>query len=248
MQNPIRTALQQGKPSVGGWLNLASPLAAEVLASIGVPWLTVDTEHTPFDMDLTTHTFRAIESRGAIPLARAWDHDVATVTRLLDAGAYGVILPHVSSPQQVEPLAAATRYPPQGTRSAGTSRCITLGAVNQYYDEFNEHVLCIPQIEDMEGVGNAQAIAELDCVDIGFIGPNDLSRAMGVQLGDDAHEDAIQQILAGFKRAGKPCGLPVGDGKTARRRIDEGFRFISISNDLKLMREKAEIEFEGLLG
>ena len=87
MQNSIITTLAEGKTSVGSWLNLASPLAAEVMAAAGFGWLVVDAEHTAFDMDLIAHTFRAIEARGAIPLARAWDHDPVTVARLLDAGA-----------------------------------------------------------------------------------------------------------------------------------------------------------------
>ncbi|MAE61198.1 MAG: hypothetical protein CMJ49_07560 [Planctomycetaceae bacterium] len=246
-ENPIKTTLAAGKASVGGWLNLGSPLAAEVLGGIGVPWMTVDCEHTPFDMNLTAHTFRAIEARGAIPLVRAWDHDVSTISRLLDAGAWGVVIPHVSTPEQAATFASATRYPPRGTRSVGTSRCITLGDTNEYYNVFNDRVLCIPQIEDMEGIGNAQAIAEIPDVDIGFLGPNDLSRSMGAAMGSDAHEKALADFREGCAAAGKPCGIPVNSGAIAKQRIAEGFSFISIANDLKLMREKADIEFEGFL-
>ena len=98
MENPVRETLSRGEASVGSWLNLASPLAAEVLASIGFPWIAVDAEHSPFDLDLITQTFRAIEARGSIPLVRAWDHDPVTVARLLDAGAHGIVFPHVSTP------------------------------------------------------------------------------------------------------------------------------------------------------
>ena len=86
MQNSIKEKLAAGQPSIGSWLNLASPLAAEVMASAGFEWLAVDAEHSAFDLGLATHTFRAIEARGAIPLARTWDHDPVTAARLLDAG------------------------------------------------------------------------------------------------------------------------------------------------------------------
>ena len=87
MNNSIRQALAAGQPSIGSWLNLGSPLAAEVMAAAGFSWLCVDAEHTACDMESIAHTFRAIEARGAIPLVRAWDHDPVTAARLLDAGA-----------------------------------------------------------------------------------------------------------------------------------------------------------------
>ena len=116
MHDTIRETLASGQPSIGSWLNLGSPLAAEVMAAAGFSWLVVDAEHTAFDMQLIAHTFRAIEARGAIQLVRAWDHDPVTAARLLDAGAYGIVFPHVSTPEQAEKLAKAMRYPPRGTR------------------------------------------------------------------------------------------------------------------------------------
>ena len=130
MKNSIITTLAEGKSSVGSWLNLASPLAAEVMAAAGFPWLVVDAEHTAFDMDLIAHTFRAIEARGAIPLARAWDHDPVTVARLLDAGAWGLVFPHVSTPEQAERLAAWCSHD-DFVSDYGT---LCLARSNAYYD------------------------------------------------------------------------------------------------------------------
>ena len=104
MQNPIKEKLSSGQPSIGSWLNLASPMAAEVMAAAGFEWLVVDAEHSPFDLGDIAHTFRAIEARGAIPMARAWDHDPTTAARLLDAGAWGLVFPHVSTSEQAEKL------------------------------------------------------------------------------------------------------------------------------------------------
>ena len=233
MQNSIITTLAQGKCSVGSWLNLASPLSAEVMAAAGFPWLVVDAEHAPLDMDLIAHTFRAIEARGAIPLARTWDHDPVTVARLLDAGAWGLVFPHVSTPEQAEGLARAMRYPPRGTRSMGSGRCITIAP--DYYKVANDQVLCIPQIEDMHGIENAEAIARVDGVDIGFLGPLDLAASMGVEPGHPDHEAALQRVREGCARAGKPSGIPTPDAATARRRIAEGFQFITVASDLRML-------------
>ncbi len=237
MNNTIKETLANGQPSIGSWLNLGSPLAAEVMAAAGFSWLVVDAEHSAFDMQLIAHTFRAIEARGAIPLARAWDHDPVTAARLLDAGAYGIVFPHVSTPQQAEKLASAMRYPPRGTRSAGTGRCVTIAP--NYRQVFDDIALCIPQIEDMEGIDNAEAIARVEGVDIGFLGPGDLAMSMGVEAGHPDHEAALQRFREGCQRAGTPSGIPVKDAVGARARIEQGFHFIDINNDLRFLEAAA---------
>ena len=238
MRNPISETLAAGQPSIGSWLNLGSPLAAEVMAAAGFSWLCVDAEHTAYDMESIAHTFRAIEARGAVPLARAWDHDPVTVGRLLDAGAYGIVFPHVSTAEQAQRLAEAMRFPPRGIRSAGTGRCATLGS--DYRSVFNDLVLCIPQIEDMQGIDNAEAIASVEGGDIGFLGPNDLAMSMGVEPGHPEHEEALLRFLGGCQRAGTPCGIPTKDAASTQTRLSQGFRFIDINNDLRILQGAAE--------
>ena len=237
MTNPIRETLAAGEPSIGSWLNLASPLAAEVMAAAGYGWLAVDAEHTYYDMELIAHTIRAIEARGAIPLVRAWDHDPVTIARLLDAGAWGLVFPHISTPEQAEGIVRAMRYPPVGTRSVGTGRCQTISP--DYRKSANDLILCIPQIEDLEGIENGEAIARVKGVDVGFLGPADLAMSMGVEPGHPDHEAALQRFREGCKRAGVPSGIPVSDGASARRRIEEGFQFIDLSNDMHFLAAAA---------
>ena len=240
MHNIIRQTLASGGPSVGSWLNLGAPLAAEIMAAAGYPWLCIDAEHTPYDMDSIAHMLRAIESRGALPLVRAWDHAPQTAARLLDAGARGICFPHVSTPEQAQSLARSMRYPPRGIRSIGSSRCSTLSP--DYRTRADDDLLCIVQIEDMEGIGNAEAITRIADVDIGFLGPTDLAASMGVAPGSDEHEAALQSFREGCARAGKPSGIPVADGDTARRRIREGFQFIDLSSDMTLLQTGAAME------
>ena len=240
-ESPIRQALDAGRPSVGSWLNLASPLAAEVMAASGYPWLCVDAEHGPFDLDSIAGTFRAIEARGAVPLVRAWDHEPATAGRLLDAGALGIVFPHVSTPEQAEQLASSVRYPPRGRRSSGTGRCVTLSP--DYRGRCDDAILCIPQIEDMEGIENSEAIAAVEGIDVGFLGPGDLALSMGVEAGHPDHEAALQSFRQGCERAGKPSGIPVKSGTEARRRIAEGFLFIDLNSDFRLLEGAARTEY-----
>jgi len=244
--NPVRDKLMRGEVSLGCWLNLVSPMAAEVLAVAGFDWLVVDAEHSQWDMDSLTHAFRAIEARGAVPMARAWSHDPTVLARLLDAGAMGIVLPHTSTPEQAEAAAKAMRFPPRGERSAGSGRATLTHP--DYRKLIDDAVLVIPQIEDMQGVENTEAIMSVAGVDVAFIGPNDLATSMGIpvdrQWKDPRHLDAIAKVLEGAKRAGKPAGVPVADGAAARKAIEQGFLFIDTGSDMRKLRSAAVRELE----
>ena len=243
MKNPIREKLSKGKVSIGSWLNLGSPLAGEVMADAGFEWLTVDAEHTAYDMALIADTFRGIDSRGAVSFVRAWDHDPVTLARLLDAGAYGIVIPHVSTAKQAETIVSAMRYPPVGIRSSGTGRIATFGS--DYKSTANDEILVMPQIEDMEGINNAEAIMSVEGVGVGFLGPGDLSLSMGLEPGHPDHETAIQKFLAACKKVGKPAGIPT-TFEAAQQRIDEGFLMIDVSNELAILSGAARKMVEAL--
>lgn len=208
-------------------------MAAEIMAGCGFDWLTIDAEHSLFDLNTIADTFRAIEARDCVPFVRAWDHDPVTKARILDAGAYGIIAPHVSTPVQAAAIADAMRYPPVGTRSSGTGRA---SALPDYRATIDSQVLVIPQIENIEGVENAEAILAVEGVDVGFLGPNDLALSMGVEPGHPDHEAAIQMVLQAGIKTGKPVGLPVRDVEGVKRRLVEGFRFLDCASDLRLLQ------------
>ncbi|MCE2439239.1 MAG: hypothetical protein J4F39_07425 [Candidatus Latescibacteria bacterium] len=233
MENPVKAKLLRGELSLGGWLNLGSPLAAEVMAAAGYEWLAIDAEHSPFDIPLIADTFRAIEARGAVPLVRTWDHDPVSLARILDAGAYGIIVPHVSTARQAEALVQAMRYPPVGARSAGTGRVAVYG--DDYRRNANDAVMIVPQVEDMEGINNTEAIMSVEGIDVGFLGPGDLALSMGVDRGHPDHEKAIQTFVSGCRKAGKPYGIPERDLEIVRKRIREGFTFLDIASDLRTL-------------
>jgi len=234
MKNPVKAKLLNGEVSLGGWLNLASPLAAEVMAGCGFDWLTCDAEHSIYDLNTIASTFQAVEARGVVPFARVWDHDPVTMARVLDAGAYGIIIPHVSTPEDARMLADSMRYPPVGKRSTGTGRIAALGA--DYTATANAEVLVMPQLEDLEGIDNAEAILSLDGVDVLFIGPADLAMSMGVQPGHPDHEAAILKVAAAGKHVGKPVGLPIRTVEGVKQRIADGFQLIDCASDLRLLQ------------
>ena len=134
-------------------------------------------------------------------------------------------------------LVRAMRYPPRGARSAGTGRIAVLGA--DYRSTADDQILVIPQIEDMEGIDNAEAIMAVEGVDVGFLGPNDLALSMGVEPGHPDHEAAIQKHLSACKKVGKPAGIPIRTVEGIKQRMAEGFQLIDIASDLRLLEVAA---------
>lgn len=248
LPNPVLQKLARGEVSVGSWLNLASPLAAEVMAVAGYEWLVIDAEHSQWDLGLITEGLRAIESQGCVPLVRVWSHDPTAFARLLDAGAMGLVIPHVSTPEQAEAIAKAAHYPPRGERSSGTGRG-TLDA--GWRAQIDDNLLICPQIEDLEGVNNTAEIMAVDGMDVAYIGPSDLALSMGLSSGDaftnPEHADAVAKILEGAQKNGKPAGVPVGSVDLARRVIEQGFTMIDLGSDLRMLQNTAGEQLKAVM-
>ncbi|MBM4435776.1 MAG: 2-dehydro-3-deoxyglucarate aldolase [Actinobacteria bacterium] len=247
LPNPVREKLQRGEVSIGSFLNLASPVAAEVMAVAGYEWLVVDAEHAQWDLGLIVEGIRAIEAQGCVPLVRPWSHDPTAFARILDAGAQGLVIPHVSTAEQARAIAKAVRYTPHGERSAGTGR----GTIApDWRAKINDNLLICPQIEDLEGVNNAAAIMAVDGMDVAFIGPSDLALSMGLSTADafkhPDHVAAIAKILAGAKANRKPAGTPVGTVEIARNAIKQGFQFIDYASDFRILQAAAAEQLKAI--
>ena len=117
--NPVKQKLREGKPTFGTWLSLGNLHAARVLARSGFEWLTVDVEHSPCDWSQAATLFAAIADGGCVPLARVPEGDHYCIKRILDAGAWGIVVPMVDTVEQAKTAIAAAKYPPEGNRSVG---------------------------------------------------------------------------------------------------------------------------------
>ena len=168
------------------------------------------------------------------------------IKRALDAGAWGIVVPMVDTPQQAHAAIAAAKYPPQGTRSVGGGmHSLNFGATpSEYYQRANDEILVILQTESPTGVANAEAIYSLPGCDAIFIGPFDLQSTMRKPDGrpptPEEHEAMIQQTLATAKRVGTPIGIHVLDPETALRRAQQGMKFLAVASDLRMLTSKAE--------
>lgn len=245
-KNPVKAALRDGLPQVGTWLSTGDLMATRVMARTGFPWLTVDMEHSPIDWSQAGALFGAIADAGCVPLARVprGDHDL--IKRVLDAGAFGIVVPMVNTVEQAREAIAAAKYPPTGTRSLGG----TLHAINfdaspsDYFKRANDEILVILQTESPEGVKNAEAIYSLPGVDAIFVGPVDLTAQMrnadGVDPSPDEFEAMLQRVLAAGKKVGTPVGLHVQSIEAVKQRIAEGWQFIALGSELRMMTHTAQ--------
>jgi 4-hydroxy-2-oxoheptanedioate aldolase len=230
-------------PHLGTWLKIPAPDTAEIAAAAGFDFVVVDLEHTVLSLE-TAYTLIAISSaRGVTPLVRVPDHRPSTIQRVLDAGAAGVLVPHVDTPEEAAAVARATRFPPLGTRgSGGTSRAGQWGRLPrvEYVDFGNTRALCLPQLESEMAMRAADRILAVDGVDGILVGAADLAMEMGRGPGDPEVTRLIDTVLATATRAGKPCGFALGaDAARARELAAQGFGFLVLSNDSSMLAAAA---------
>jgi 4-hydroxy-2-oxoheptanedioate aldolase len=245
-RNPVKAALKAGKPQVGTWLSFGNVLATRLMARVGFPWLTVDLEHSPIDWSDAGILFGAIADAGCVPLARVPRGDHDHIKRVLDAGAWGIVVPMVDTIEEAKTAIAAAKYPPVGNRSLGGSlHAINFGATSgEYYKHANDEILVVLQTESPRGVHNAEAIYSLKGIDAIFVGPVDLTAQMRDENGKDPSpeelEAMLQRVLAIGKKVGTPVGLHVQTVEAVKKRIAEGWQFLAVGSELRMMLAEAQ--------
>jgi 4-hydroxy-2-oxoheptanedioate aldolase len=241
--NPVKQALKTGQPSVGTWLSLGSITAARFLARSGFAWLTLDIEHSLVDWETAAHIFASVADAGCTALARVPANRHDHIKRVLDNGAHGVVVPMVNSRDEALAAVAACKYPPVGNRSVGGS----VHALNfqttaaDYYAKANDELLIVLQCEHIQAVEDADKIFSVPGIDAIFVGPNDLAASMrgkdGSPPSGEATTQALKHVLSTCKKYDVAPGLHCASGEEARHRIEEGWQFIAIGSELKMMLE-----------
>jgi 4-hydroxy-2-oxoheptanedioate aldolase len=239
--NPVKQALKAGQASVGTWLSLGSITAARFLARAGFEWLTVDLEHSLVDWETATHMFASIADAGCIALARVPANRHDHIKRVLDNGAHGIVVPMVNSRAEAEAAVAAALYPPAGNRSVGGSvHALNFGTdANDYYAHANDQLLVVLQCEHIQAVEDADAIFAVPGINAIFVGPNDLAASMrgpdGRPPGGEAMSQALRHVLATCRQHGVAPGLHCGSADEARLRMEEGWQFVAVGSELRMM-------------
>jgi len=241
-ENILRTLWEQGAYAVNGWLSLPATFSAEVMAHQGWDSLTIDLQHGLIDYQAAVGMLQAISTSRTVPLVRVPWLDPAIIMKVLDAGAYGVICPMINSAAEAAAFVAACRYPPAGTRSCGPIRAnIYAGA--DYIAHANRTIIVMAMIETRSGLDNLDAILSVEGLDAIYVGPSDLSLALGHEPRLDPVEavvvKAIQDIAARARKKQVVPGIHTASPAGAQKMIEQGFQFVTISSDVRLLVEKA---------
>lgn len=238
--NHFKRALKQGKPQIGLWSHLCSPISTEILGHCGLDWLVLDMEHSPNEIDTILAQLQALKGSPTMPVVRPPWNDMVMFKRLLDIGAQTLIVPYIQNEEEARNAVAYTRYPPHGVRGfAGSPRASGYGRIKDYAQRCSEETCLLLQIETLEGLRNLESIANVDGVDGIFIGPGDLSADMGY-LGQPSHSEVVKVVEDAFRRiraCGKAPGILVGGEELTRNYLAMGGLFVAVGADQNVLRD-----------
>ena len=242
-ENRLRGIWKSGGAVVNGWLGIANGFSAETMAHQGWDSLVIDLQHGVIDYAGMVPMLQAISTTNTVPIVRVPWLEPGILMKSLDAGAYAVICPMVNSREDAEKLVAYTHYAPQGTRSFGPIRALLYGGAD-YAKYANETIVTFAMIETAKALENLDDILTTPGLDAVYIGPSDLSLALGcTPVFDDVDPpvaEAIDRILARAKAHGVVAGIHNGTPESALKRIAKGFQFVTISSDARLMAAGAQ--------
>lgn len=241
--NAFKAALARRQAQIGLWVGLASPYAAELLATTGFDWLLIDGEHAPNDVPSVLAQLQAVAPYPVSAIVRPVDGSTPLIKQYLDIGVQTLLVPMVHSAAQAEQIVAATRYAPRGARGLGSAlaRASRWNSVDGYVQHADEEICVLVQVESVEGLANLRAIAGVDGVDGVFFGPADLSASMG-HLGEPDHADVLAAIdggIAAVLKVGKAPGILATDPASARRYLKAGALFVGVGLDTTLLAASA---------
>ncbi len=237
-ENRLRTLWSEDKAAVNGWLAIANSFCAETMAHQGWDTLTIDLQHGVVDYQAMVGMLQAISTTATVPIVRVPWLEPGIIMKTLDAGAYGVICPMVNTREEAQRFVAYTSYAPKGTRSFGPVRALLYGGAD-YPTKANETIVRFAMIETAQALDNLDAILSVEGLDAIYIGPSDLSLALGCKPQFDDVEpkvaQAIDHIVARAKAHGVVAGIHNGRSDVAKARIARGFRFVTVSSDARLI-------------
>ena len=238
-KNRLKEIFKSGKSAVNGWLQIPNSFTAELMANQNWDSLTLDMQHGVIDYPNAVGMLQAISTSKVVPMARVNWNEPGQIMKILDAGAYGIICPMVSNKKEAENFVKACMYPPNGYRSYGPIRGLVYGGPD-YADEANNEILKFAMIETKESLENLDEIMRTPSLDGIYIGPADLSLAIGQKPSFDKPEgdpvyDVIMRILEHAKKNKIIAGIQNGQPEYAEKMIRKGFQLVTIGSDQRYM-------------
>ena len=241
----LKQKLRNRERVFAAWTSIAHPSITEIFARPGVDFIGIDIEHSTISQEQSQRIIAAAQAGGSLCLPRIASHNMEMIKRLLDSGADGIIVPMVSTSEEVERLVSWCKYPPTGRRSFGISRGQGYGFdFEEYTSTWNDISSLIIQIESVEGIKNIDAILANKDVDGAMIGPYDLSGSLGVP-GELEHPSVIEsanKVIRACADHGKACGTQViePDVQALQGAFEAGYTFVVLASDVFMLWKWSE--------
>ena len=233
-KNLTKEKIKEGKKAYGVFVPMWCPAIVEIIGHIGFDFVILDAEHSPMSAESCEHMVRAADCVNITPIIRVGMNIRQNILRYLDIGALGVLMPQINSKAEVETVIESVKYPPEGRRGLAGVRAANYGltgSLGDYVKEANRETMVIVQVETMQAVGNLKEILAVPGTDVIFIGPTDLSSAMGYpgQANHPEVQKMIDYLVDEIRTAGKAAGTTAYDLDTLRRCKERGFQYIAYS-------------------
>ena len=219
------------------------------MAAQGFDWVCVDTQHGAIDFNSALPMLQAISTQAAMPFVRVPWNEPSIIMKYLDAGAYGIIVPMIETREDAEKAVWAMRYPPMGMRSSGPYRAALYGGPD-YQDQANDELALCVMIETPKALENVEEIAKVPGIDALYIGPSDLSQALGLgpryNIDNPKHAAAVDRIRKAAEAAGVIPGVHTNGAAATSRYIREGFKMCLLTSDSAAISLNARNELGGI--
>ena len=240
--NLFKQALKDGRRQIGLWQSMASPYTAELCAGAGFDWLLFDGEHAPNDIPSMLAQLQAVEAYPTHAVGRPPYGEIRLIKQYLDIGFQSLLIPLVDTAEQAALMVKAMRYPPDGIRGvgAGSARVARWNRVENYFRDADDQMCLLVQVETKTAIANLDAIARTPGVDGVFIGPADLSAALG-HRGDAGHpevQQVIRDTIGGIVKAGKAAGILTSNEAWANDYLDLGATFVAVGTDVGILAKQ----------
>lgn len=247
----FKARVQSGESVHGTWINLGSVASAEIVGNAGFDWVLIDLEHGVGTADIMYQQLQALESTDAFPLVRIDELSRPKAQRILDAGASGIMFPGIRYPPEAIMAVSTMYYPPIGIRGmAKMVRSSGFGKSVENYNEAQKLLVCLIQIETLSALKEIEAIADVEGVDVLFVGPSDLSMALGIfnQFDHPLYREAIKSVAGAAKKYGKAAGVLLQDINEYELYYGLGFSVLACGGDAAFVAKGARSMLKQLKG
>jgi 2-keto-3-deoxy-L-rhamnonate aldolase RhmA len=237
----LKKRIRNGEAVNGCWLNLGSSLTAEIVGLAGFDWVLIDLEHGAGNEKDVLSQLQALEHTSTAAIVRVESTERQRIHRVLDVGAEGVMCPHVNNLEEAKMVVEGLRYPPHGSR--GVAKMVRATAFGKNFDQYsgnaNDNLVGVAQIETIEALDHVDEIAALDGIDVLFIGPADLTMALGIfgQLQHPLFTDAVVKTVNAAHKAGKATGILLFNPDDYQTYYNMGIRMIACGADATFVTE-----------